>query len=57
LDKKVSYFQTFGLDVLLFIANAAKAKELREGNQPLIWCGWGRKRKIEDSYGSQYLGL
>ena len=47
----MSYFQTFDLDVLLFTANAAKAKELREGNQPLIWCGWGRKRKIEVAMG------
>ena len=49
LDKRVSHSQTFGLEVLLFNANAAKAKELREGN----WCGWGGKRKIEDSHGSQ----
>jgi hypothetical protein len=31
--KKVSHFQTFGLGVFLFTANAANEKELREGNR------------------------
>ena len=31
--KKVSHFQTFSLGVVLFTANAANEKELREGNR------------------------
>jgi hypothetical protein len=42
LDKRVSHSQTFGLEVLLFTANAAKAKELREGNRPFGVAGVGR---------------
>jgi hypothetical protein len=41
LEKKVSQFQTFGLEVLIFTANAAKAKEVREGNRSfgVVWVG------------------
>ena len=37
----MSHFQTFGLEVLIFIANAAKVKELREGDQPFRVVGVG----------------
>jgi hypothetical protein len=40
LNKKVSNFQIFSLDVIIFNANAVKAKELREGDRPL-WGGGG----------------
>jgi hypothetical protein len=44
LDKKVSHFQTFGLDVLIFTVNAAKAKALREGNRPFGVVGWEEEK-------------
>jgi hypothetical protein len=40
LDKKVSHFQTFGLEVL-FTANAAK--DLKEGNRH-FGVGWENRR-------------
>jgi hypothetical protein len=43
LDKKLSHFQTFGLEVLLsFTENAAKEKEMREGNRSFGVAGVGR---------------
>jgi hypothetical protein len=45
----VSHFQTFGLEVLIFTANATKMKELRKGNRPFAIVGWpGGKRKMAD---------
>jgi hypothetical protein len=42
LDKKVSHLQTFGLKIFVFAADAAKTKELREGNRPFGVVGVGR---------------
>jgi hypothetical protein len=48
LDKKLSHFQTFGLEVLLsFTENAAKEKEMREGTgiDLLVWLGWEEENR------------
>jgi hypothetical protein len=45
LDKKVSHLQTFGLKVFVFVADAAKTKELREGNGLFGVVGWEEENR------------
>ena len=47
LNKKFPHFQTFGLEVFIFTADAAKTKKLGERNRSLSVVGMGRgKEKI-----------
>ena len=47
LNKKVPHFQTFGLEVFIFTADAAKTKKLGERNRSLNVVRMGRgKEKI-----------
>jgi hypothetical protein len=47
LDKKVSHLQTFGLKIFVFVADAAKTKEVREGNRPfgVVWLEWEEENR------------